>query len=168
MYSDIPKCIDILRQSGNSDSIICGRNKYTSPTPLPITKPRCLQRPYTTIKFTPLLLAHFHYTSSKLRLFWDRFWNSSWILSYKPNQTDLIMTLPLYYKATREWPPRIWTRTIRRRSMVYGSLAILVIGMLCTALVISTRTGIDSSALPARRGLENEKRFAKDTEVRQH
>ncbi len=78
------------------------------------------------------------------------------------------MTLPLYYKATREWPPRIWTRTIRRRSMVYGSLAILVIGMLCTALVISTRTGIDSSALPARRGLENEKRFAKDTEVRQH
>ncbi|KAM3515442.1 hypothetical protein MY11210_001004 [Beauveria gryllotalpidicola] len=74
------------------------------------------------------------------------------------------MMLPLHYKASRKWPIRISSPALRRRSIVYGTLTISVITMLCTALFIGIRTGLESSAPLSKRGLDNREMLSSEVE----
>lgn len=63
------------------------------------------------------------------------------------------MTLPLYYKAGRRWS-QLCPRTLCHRGIALGILSILVIGMLCTTLLVGMWTEVEETAL-AKRGLED-------------
>ncbi|ATY63495.1 WSC domain-containing [Cordyceps militaris] len=63
------------------------------------------------------------------------------------------MTLPLYYKAGRRWS-QLCPRTLCHRGIALGILSILVIGMLCTTLLVGMWTEVEETALE-KRGLEN-------------
>lgn len=75
------------------------------------------------------------------------------------------MTLPLHHTASQKWPSRACSRTLRRHSIVYGSLAFLAVGILCTTLVVSTWTRTEASAPPAKRGLDSEEVVSREAKV---
>ncbi|KAM3566791.1 hypothetical protein ARSEF4850_000209 [Beauveria asiatica] len=62
------------------------------------------------------------------------------------------MMLPLHYEVSQKWPIRISSRALRRHSIVYGTLTISVTTMICAALFIGIRSGLESSASLSKRG----------------
>ncbi|KAM3433795.1 hypothetical protein MY4824_005789 [Beauveria thailandica] len=65
------------------------------------------------------------------------------------------MMLPLHYEVSQKWPIRISSRALRRHSIVYGTLTISVTTMICAALFIGIRSGLESSASLSKRGLDD-------------
>lgn len=149
------KCRSIIGKDGDT-------GRPTSPS---APEKQEMSRPNAATISHPSSLRFYH-SSNKLRFFfWDRFWTSSWIVSYKPTQPNLVMTLPLQHSVGWKWPTRIFPRTHRRRNILLGGLLTLLFAACGASFLINIFTKTVVTIAPTKRSLQTEDIPASETKV---